>query len=97
MNNINAGDVSGQSSSTADILLEQLMEQVEARRGLSGLSYSDMAKRMGVSRAYISKIMSGRQNLTLGTLVKLAESLDCGINLSLSVDVVNTKVIIRRF
>jgi hypothetical protein len=41
----------------------------EQQRAALGLSYAELARRMGVSRAYMSKLMSGTQISTLGSLV----------------------------
>lgn len=57
--------------------------EAEKRRHELGLSYAELARRMGVSRAYMSKLMSGTQNSTLGSLVKLALVLGCEVKLSL--------------
>lgn len=40
-----------------------------------GLNQSALAKRMNVSRAYVTKLMSGDVNITFGTAMKLARAL----------------------
>lgn len=40
-----------------------------------GLKQSDLAKMMGVSQQYISKILKGKENLTLNTIVRIEEIL----------------------
>lgn len=44
-----------------------------------GLKQSDLAKRMGVSQQYISRILRGKENLTLTTIVRIEESLNLSI------------------
>lgn len=39
------------------------------------LKQSDLAKLMGVSQQYISKILRGKENLTLNTMVRIEEVL----------------------
>lgn len=39
-----------------------------------GLSQADLAKKMDVKREFISRIESGRQNITLETLYKVADT-----------------------
>lgn len=39
------------------------------------LKQSDLAKMMGVSQQYISKILKGKENLTLNTIVRIEEIL----------------------
>ena len=50
----------------------ELMEQIYCRMEKSGLSQSDVARKMGVDRTYISRILGGNVNTTLETLVKLS-------------------------
>lgn len=45
------------------------------RQDRLGLSQQDLARRMGVSPAYLWRIEDGRQNLSLRTLGRLAKSL----------------------
>lgn len=52
----------------------------------SGLSKSEIAKRLGVSKPTVSQYCSGRAQPTLATLAKLCEILDCSADDILSVD-----------
>lgn len=45
---------------------------LEQRRRAAGLTYSDLAKRLETSPAYVTKIFRGDSNLTIETMVKLA-------------------------
>lgn len=47
------------------------------------LSQSALAERLGVSRAYVSQILNGKPNMTLETLVKLADALDMRVEIDL--------------
>ena len=49
----------------------------------AGLSRSDLAERMGVSRARVSQILNGQDNLTLKTLVAIAHALGATVSVSL--------------
>ncbi|NDV84963.1 helix-turn-helix domain-containing protein [Bacteroides sp. 51] len=44
-----------------------------------GLKQSDLAALMGTSQQYISKILRGKENLTLTTIVKIEEVLQIAI------------------
>jgi len=44
-----------------------------------GLNQDDLAKKMGVKQQYISKLLSGNQNFTLTTIVKIEEALNMTI------------------
>ncbi len=46
---------------------------------LNDLKGKDLAERMGTSEAYASKLLKGKGNFTLETLVKLARALECHI------------------
>ncbi len=44
------------------------------------LSQKDLARKLNVSEAWISKVLSGDSNLTFKTMIKIARSLDCKVN-----------------
>ena len=41
-----------------------------------GINQSDLARRMKVTRPYITKLMSGDVNITFGTALRLARALE---------------------
>jgi transcriptional regulator with XRE-family HTH domain len=57
--------------------LSRLMAEKEVTR-------AELARRMGTSRAYITKMMSGNANFTLMTMVKLAMALDGAVHIHIS-------------
>lgn len=56
---------------------------LERERQRSGLTYKALAEKLGTSQAYISKVFRGDANLTIETIVKLARSLSCVLELEL--------------
>jgi transcriptional regulator with XRE-family HTH domain len=48
------------------------------------ISRAELARRMGTSRAYITKLLSGDANFTLQTMVKLALAVDGVLHLHIS-------------
>lgn len=46
---------------------------------LGDMSGAELAERMGSSKPYVSKLLKGKSNFTIETLVKLARSLECRI------------------
>jgi transcriptional regulator with XRE-family HTH domain len=46
---------------------------------LGDMTRADLAGRMKVSEAYVSKILKGTSNFTFDSLVKLARALDCRV------------------
>lgn len=58
--------------------------QCENRRAELGWSYAELARRMGVSRQHVNKLMTGTQNSTISSLVKLALVLEGELNLGIT-------------
>ena len=56
----------------------------EELRQARGWSYAELAQRMGVSRAYAHKVLTGAGNSTLVSLCKLAAALDCELEIKLT-------------
>ncbi len=54
-------------------LSEQIFQAMEDK----GISEAELSRRLGVSRAYINKILQGNANLTIESLVKIGRALDC--------------------
>jgi transcriptional regulator with XRE-family HTH domain len=52
-------------------------ESVLKRMDAEGVSQTDLAKKMGVSDAYVTKLMRGNNNFTIRTMVKIAMALNC--------------------
>lgn len=50
----------------------ELTEDLSRRMKEQKISRAELARRMGTSRAYITKLLSGDANFTLQTMVKLA-------------------------
>ena len=57
--------------------LARLMEE-------QGVNRAELARRMGTSRAYITKMLGGNANFTLLTMVKLAMVLDGAVHIHIS-------------
>ncbi|MDR0888715.1 MAG: helix-turn-helix transcriptional regulator [Coriobacteriales bacterium] len=72
---------------TADSLAHErnldIVLSIAAEMERQGLSQTDLAKRMGVTRSYISQLLSGNANMTIKTLAKFEYTL--GVNI-ISVD-----------
>ncbi|HSS77413.1 MAG TPA: helix-turn-helix transcriptional regulator [Thermoanaerobaculia bacterium] len=48
------------------------------------VSRSELAKRIGTSRAYVTKLLGGNANFTLATMVKLAFALDGAVHVHIA-------------
>lgn len=58
-----------------DIAIEDFTRDLHVRVQRKGISHADLASRMGTSRPYVTRLLSGG-NFTLETMVKLAMALD---------------------
>lgn len=54
----------------------EIAEQIYTMMEKRGVSQSDLARRLGKNRAYISKILKGTTNFTVDTLVRIARKLN---------------------
>ncbi len=55
------------------------VEEVKRRMGRRRVSGAELARRMGISRAAVSRILMPGSNPTMRTMVALAEALDCEV------------------
>ena len=60
---------------------------LEARRRSKGMTNADLAKKVGVSQAYISKVFRGDTNFTIETMVKLARATGGSLQLEIADEV----------
>ena len=70
-------------SENSDVLLRKIGLRILRRRQELGLTQQQVADRLGVSATNITRIEHGEQNLTIRTLVKLADALDMKVLLDL--------------
>ena len=64
-------------------LLYDLTETIYERMKQKGISQRELAKRLEVSDAYISKILKGNENISLKTLLKLALALGLNVEIKM--------------
>lgn len=58
-----------------EALTEALSHRVQSTLEQRGLPRRELARRLGVSPAYVTQLLGGRANFTLDTLVKLSRAL----------------------
>ena len=56
-------------------VLFQVAEEISRLMHEQNMSRAEIAERLGVSRAYVTKILNGNPNLTIKTMLRLAEAL----------------------
>lgn len=59
------------------------LAQVNARMQAQGISNVELARRMGTSPAYITRLFRGSANLSVQTMTKLAHAVNCTLMLEL--------------
>ena len=64
-------------------LIEEVSDRIHELMEEQGVSKSELAARVGVSRARIGALLSGDQNMTLKTVAKLLDGLDCDLGLEI--------------
>jgi transcriptional regulator with XRE-family HTH domain len=62
----------------------ELIREVEARMARQGISRAELARRLGSSKAYVTKVLGGNVNFTLATMARLAEALGAELQIGLA-------------
>jgi transcriptional regulator with XRE-family HTH domain len=63
----------------AESLAFRLSLEIYSQMKEAGLSQTAFAKRLGVSKAYVSQILEGKTNMTILSLAKIAKALDADL------------------
>lgn len=69
----------------------EFTEELVARMKSQGVSRAGLARKIGCSPAYVTKILRGSTNFTLETMVKIADVLGCKVRTHLQADGVQTR------
>lgn len=64
-------------------VVQELTEEIAALMEKQGVTRSELARRLGTSPAYVTKILRGNANFTLTTMVKLARALGTDLQIKL--------------
>lgn len=68
----------------AEKLAVAFLAELNAFMVTHGVSNAELARRAGVSPAYITKVFRGPSNLSIETLTKLADAVGCKVHLHLA-------------
>jgi transcriptional regulator with XRE-family HTH domain len=60
-----------------------LAKNIEALMNSQGITNSDLAVRLGCSKAYVTKLLRGDANLTVNTIAKISIALDAEFNFAM--------------
>lgn len=61
----------------------EFTEKIAAKMEASNINRTELAGRLGVSKAFITKLLNGNPNLTIKTMMSIASALNCDLNLDL--------------
>ncbi len=61
-------------------VLLDVTEGIVKRMIEQGVRRTDLAERLGTSRAYVTKLLDGQENMTLKTLVRVANALEMKVD-----------------
>lgn len=61
-----------------------IAEQIVKAMKQAGISKAELARRLGKSRALVTLMLQGSTNFTIETLVKIAETLNCQLEIKLN-------------
>lgn len=67
----------------AEELILDLTEQIISTMKKLNLNRTELASRLGVSKAHVTKLLNGNTNITLKTMAALARSLGCDVAIDL--------------
>lgn len=68
----------------AEHVVVAFLAQVNARMQVQGMSNAELARRMGTSSAYITRLFRGNANLSVQTMIKLAQAVGATLELGLA-------------
>jgi transcriptional regulator with XRE-family HTH domain len=74
----------------ADVAALSFVEELVRCMRQAEMSQAELARRLGASEAYVSKVLRGDANFTLATLVKLADAVGQELRLRMEPAVVGT-------
>jgi Helix-turn-helix. len=66
-----------------ELLLLDINEQIVERMVAQGVKRAELARRLGFTRAFVTRLLNGKPNLTLKTLVEVANALDMDLDMRL--------------
>lgn len=62
----------------------EIAEQIQRFMQEQNISNVELARRLGSSKAYVTKILQGNANFTIESLIKISRSISCQINIQFS-------------
>ncbi len=67
----------------ADYQNGKIVQQIVSIMSEMGLTQKDLAKRIGTSKQYVSRILNEKQNFTISSLAVFSTALQCDLSITL--------------
>jgi len=64
-------------------LILDFTEKIVQKMEEENISRAELARRLGVSRAFVTKLLNGNPNLTIKTMMSIADVLGCDLNIDI--------------
>jgi transcriptional regulator with XRE-family HTH domain len=64
-------------------LILDFTEKIAQKMEEKNISRAELARRLGVSRAFVTKLLNGNPNLTIKTMMSIADVLGCDLNIDI--------------
>lgn len=64
--------------------MHKFLGELQSAYQATGMTQKDIAERLGISEAYISRCLRGHKNMTVRTMSNIARAMDCRIDLSVT-------------
>jgi len=64
-------------------LIIDFTEKIVAKMAERNINRVELARRLGVSKAFVTKLLNGNQNLTMKSMMSIADALECEVNLDI--------------
>ncbi len=64
-------------------LILDFTEKIVTKMRESNISRAELARRLGVSKAFVTILLNGNPNLTIKTMMSIADVLGCDLNLDI--------------
>jgi transcriptional regulator with XRE-family HTH domain len=77
------GEFKGSVDYETEKVILTLTERIVEIMDETGVSRAEMARRLGVSKAFVTKLLNGNPNLTIKSMVSIAIALGCEIDIDI--------------
>lgn len=67
----------------AEGIILEFTEKIVSIMQEKNINRAELAKRLGVSKAFVTKLLNGNPNLTIKSMVSIAKTLGCELNIDI--------------